>query len=107
MAPPDLFRIGLDDDRTVTIIAMRMPDFLNVDLDIESTSDLTLLQKELGRKVYAMTDGPVSPGCFLLRLETTRQYKTPDDTICAFCSIIEQLPPKEEQCQGQVSTYNI
>jgi hypothetical protein len=68
--------------------------FLNVDLNIESKSDLAVLKSELGRKVYVLPGGPVSPGCFLLRLETSCQHNNPDDAICAFCSMIEQLSPK-------------
>jgi hypothetical protein len=73
---------------------MAAPDFLNVDLDIESKTDLKVLEAELGRKVYVLPGGPVSPGCFLLRLEILPQHKNPDDTICAFCSLLEGLSPK-------------
>jgi hypothetical protein len=70
------------------------PHFCNVDLDIESKHDLAVLAAELGRKVYDLGTGPVSPGCFLLRLETARKYDNPDDTICAFCSMLQRLPAK-------------
>ena len=73
---------------------MAAPHFLNVDLEIESKHDLAVLAVELGRKVYDLGTGPVSPGCFLLRLETARKYDDPDDTICAFCSMLQRLPAK-------------
>jgi len=76
---------------------MAAPYFLNVDLDIESRSDLTVLETELGRNVHVLGGGPVSPGCFLLRLETSPQFKTPDETICAFCSLLEKLSPKAKR----------
>ncbi len=73
---------------------MVAPNFLNVDLEIESRHDLTALETELGRRVIVLTGGPVTPGCFLLRLETGRQYRNPDDCILAFCSLLEGLSPK-------------
>jgi hypothetical protein len=73
---------------------MAAPKFLNVDLDLESKFDLHVLETELGRKVTVLPGGPIGLGCFLLRLETSRQYKDPDDTICAFCSMLEQLSSK-------------
>jgi hypothetical protein len=73
---------------------MVAPHFCNVDLDIESKSDLTILKTELGRHVIDLGPGPVSPGNFLLRLETVPEYETPDDTIGAFCSLLERLSPK-------------
>jgi hypothetical protein len=76
---------------------MVAPDFLNVDLDVESKSDLTILATELGRNVIDLGPGPVSPGCFLLRLEIVPEYPTPDDVICAFCSLLERLSPKAKR----------
>jgi hypothetical protein len=76
---------------------MMVPNFCNVDLDIESKSDLTVLETELGRNVTDLGPGPVSPGCFLLRLEMLPQYETPDDTICAFCAVLERLSPKAKR----------
>jgi len=72
---------------------MVAPHFCNVDLEIASRSDLKLLEAELGRKVVALSGGPVSPGCFLLRLETAKQYDNADDTICAFCAWLGALSP--------------
>jgi hypothetical protein len=68
--------------------------FCNVDLDIESESDLAVLKSELGRHVVALPGGPVNSGSFLLRLETAAQFDDPDDTICGFCSLLEQLSVK-------------
>ena len=76
---------------------MVVPNFCNVDLDVESQFDLTALETELGQNVIVLGPGPVSPGCFLLRLEITPEYKTPDDTICAFCSLLERLSPKAKR----------
>ena len=73
---------------------MVAPHFCNVDLDIESKHDLAVLESELGRKVVVLAAVPCSPGCFLLRLETAREYENPDETICAFCSLLEGLSAK-------------
>ena len=76
---------------------MVAPDFRNVDLDIESRSDLAILAAEVGRNVINLGPGPVSPGCFLLRLEMGPEYKTPDEVICVFCSLLERLSPKAKR----------
>ena len=76
---------------------MAVPIFCNVDLDIESKSDLTVLKAELGRNVIDLGPGPVKPGCFFLRLETVPEYETPDDTICAFCALLERLSSKAKR----------
>jgi transposase-like protein len=76
---------------------MVAPYFLNVDLDIESKSELAVLKAELGRNVVDLGPGPVKPGSFLLRLEIVRLYKTPDATICAFCKLLEGLSPKAKR----------
>jgi hypothetical protein len=75
---------------------MRSPHFCNVDLDIEfkDKEDLKVLKAEVRRKVVVLVGGPVSPGCFLLRLEIVPEYENPDDTICAFCSLLEGLSVK-------------
>jgi len=67
------------------------PHFLNVDLDIESKHDLAVLEAELGGKLCVLFGGQTSPGCFLLSLEVLPQYRNPDDTIHAFCSLLERL----------------
>jgi hypothetical protein len=88
---------GKGNVKSQNVTPMALPNFCNVDLDIESKFDLTVLQAELGRNVIDLGPGPVSPGCFLLRLETVPEYQTPDDTICAFCSLLERLSPKAKQ----------
>ena len=70
---------------------MPTPRFLNVDLDIESKRELTGLQSELGENVTVLVGGPVTPGCFQLRLEVLPEHDNPDDTILALCSLLENL----------------
>ncbi len=69
------------------------PHFLNVDLDIESRSELSSLESELGDKVCVLHGGPVTKGCSRLRHETAIQYKKADDTKTAFCFMLEKLSP--------------
>ncbi len=71
--------------------------FLNVDLEIESRSDLAELKRSIGGSVIDLGRGPVAPGCFQLRFETVPEYPTADDTICAFCSCLEALSPKAKR----------
>jgi hypothetical protein len=79
---------------------MVAPHFCNVDLEIESRSDLTGLRTELGCNVVVLPGGPVRLGCFSLRLETAREHDNPDDTICAFCSLLEQLSRRGTRVWG-------
>ena len=86
-----------DNFRSNRTEVMEPPHFCNVDLDIESKFDLSDLRTALGRKIFVLTGPPANPGCFLLRLETVPQFNNPDDTICAFCSLLERLPPKAKR----------
>jgi hypothetical protein len=76
---------------------MDAPHFCNVDLEIESRSDLSGLLAELGRKVIVLASGPKRKGFHSLRLETAMQYDNPDTTICAFCSCLELLSQKSRR----------
>jgi hypothetical protein len=73
---------------------MAAPHFNNVDLDIKSKFDLAGLEDELGSNVVVLTSGPVSPRCFLLRLEIVPENDNPNDAICALCSLLERLSAK-------------
>jgi hypothetical protein len=73
---------------------MAAPRFRNVDLDIESTQDLSPLEIELGERVFVLISGEVSSGRFWLHMEAARHYKNPGDTICALCSVLEKLSAK-------------
>ncbi len=73
---------------------MKAPHFCNVDLEIESRAEPSGLLAELGRKVIVLSGGPKRKGFYSLRLETAREYASPDATICAFCSCLEKLSRK-------------
>ena len=68
------------------------PNFLNVDLEIESASPLRSLETELGKRVSVMFSGPMN-GRYFLSMETATVYKTFDGTIHGFCALIEGLSP--------------
>ena len=66
------------------------PYFLNVDLDVRSTSDLGPLMQAMGRRVAVLHCGPVGSR-YLLAIETARTHKNPDANVHAMCAIVESL----------------
>lgn len=82
--------------------------FLNVDLEIESSSKLDVLAMELGERVYVLYSGPKSnignPKRYLLVLETARAYKEPNANIRAFCSFVESLSPASHKLWKRART---
>jgi hypothetical protein len=67
--------------------------FLNVDLEIESSSKLDVLATAMGDRVVVLHSGPASkPKRHFLAVESARYLKNPDATIHALCSVIERLP---------------
>jgi hypothetical protein len=71
---------------------------MNVDLEIDSKSNLDSLAIEMGKRVTVLYSGPIgSSKRQLLTLETSRHYKGPDATIHAFCIVIENLSPASHQ----------
>jgi hypothetical protein len=80
--------------RTPASLGMQ-PLFLNVDLEIESQSKLDLLAAEMGKRVVVLHCGPASKARrYLLVLESSRSYKSPDTTIHALCGVVESLSPE-------------
>ena len=68
--------------------------FLNVDLDIYSRSDLQPLVSALGRKVIVLHAGRYQR-IFSAHLELTRTIRSADAAIRAFCVLIESLGRRE------------
>jgi hypothetical protein len=66
--------------------------FLNVDLDIHSSSDLQPLVSTLGEKVIALYVGR-ERRTYSAHLELARLTQNADSTIRRFCALIES-PPK-------------
>ncbi|HXT41617.1 MAG TPA: hypothetical protein VN887_16540 [Candidatus Angelobacter sp.] len=70
------------------------PYFLNVDLEITSTSKLDTVIAEMSTRVVVLYSGPAAgKKKHLLVLESSRQHGGPDTTIHALCSVIEALSP--------------
>jgi hypothetical protein len=77
-----------------TVNGTRTPWFMNVDLEIDSISNLDSLALEMGKRVTVLYSGAMGNlKRQLLALETARHYKGPDATIQAFCAVIEKLSP--------------
>jgi|ERR1039458_4510271 hypothetical protein len=69
---------------------MKAPDFLNVDLDIESKSPLHALAREFGDRVSVMFSGRMK-GRHCLYLETAGADSSQDATLNALCALVEGL----------------
>jgi hypothetical protein len=69
-------------------------NFLNVDLEIWSASNLDRLSAEMGERVFVLYCGP-APKRHLLAVEDARSYKhkNPDSAIHALCKVVESLSP--------------
>jgi hypothetical protein len=71
------------------------PRFLNVDLEIESRTELNSLAADMGEKVVVLYSGPIPrKNRHLLAIEASRFPRGPDATIRALCAVIEGLNPK-------------
>lgn len=69
-----------------------LPEFLNVDLDLESTKPLDKLVTELGERVHVLHHGPLNDVPHYLALEIYEgEDNDPDSIINAFCEEIEGL----------------
>ena len=64
--------------------------FLNVDLDVDATSDLQPLVNAFGKKVIVLHAGRIRRR-YAIHLELARVTKTADATIRGFCALIESL----------------
>ena len=68
----------------------RPTGFLNVDLDIESSSALKCLADEMGSAIIVLHSEPMRDKHFL-RLESARKAVTPDGAIRNLCRAVERL----------------
>ena len=73
------------------------PYFLNVDLEIVSSSKLdhNSLVGDFGKEVFVLHSGPSIGGRkHFARLENSSDHKGPDANINALCSAVERLSAK-------------
>lgn len=71
--------------------AQRPPGFLNVDLEIESSSPLSPLEHELSNSTITLYSGPGPKKRHLLCLECALWPENPDQAISLLCEAIEGL----------------
>jgi hypothetical protein len=70
------------------------PKFLNVDLHIESATNLDALSTAMGKRVFVLHSGLVPRGKrHVLVLEISILHKNPDATIQALCKVADTLSP--------------
>lgn len=73
-------------------------EFINVDLDLASRSDLQTLLTALGRKVHVLFAGRVGRKYEAhLELSANLRNHDADSVIRGFCKLIEAIPPTERQ----------
>jgi hypothetical protein len=68
--------------------------FLNVDLEVESTADLSPLVAALGDDVVLLHIGPADGGGDLATFELAEEHGGPDGRVLELCDLIEHLPPE-------------
>jgi hypothetical protein len=72
-----------------------LPEFLNVDLELESNTSLDVIAQAFGDKVHVLHNGPHGDIPYLLAVEVyAGDDNDPESIIEAFCDLIEALPPK-------------
>jgi hypothetical protein len=72
-----------------------LPEFLNVDLELESNTSLDALAQEFGDRVHVLHNGAHGDTAHLLALEIyAGDDNDPESIIEAFCDLIEELSPK-------------
>ncbi len=72
-----------------------LPEFLNVDLELESKESLDRIAQEFGDKVHVLHNGPLQDIPYLLAVEIyAGDDRDPESIIEAFCDLIEDLPAK-------------
>jgi hypothetical protein len=72
-----------------------LPEFLNVDLELESNTSLDAIAQAFGDKVHVLHNGPHGNIPYLLAIEVyAGDDNDPESIIEAFCDLIEDLSPK-------------
>jgi len=83
----------------------RVAQFLNVDLDVYSGSDLQPLVKSFGKKVITLYVGRERRRYSAhLELAAYQKNASADSTIRAFCSLIRALPKAERELWNGAKT---
>ncbi len=73
-----------------------LPEFLNVDLELESNTSLDAIAQAFGDRVHMLHNGPHGDIPHLLALEVyAGDDNDPESIIEAFCDLIEDLASRE------------
>jgi hypothetical protein len=76
-----------------------LPEFLNVDLELESNTSLDGIAQAFGDRVHVLHNGSHGDIPYLLALEIyAGDDHDPESIIGAFCDLIETLPAKTKAC---------
>ena len=76
---------------------MRLTTFLNIDLDLESTEDLSLLVKEFGTKAIVMRAG-FENGLYVASFETVKHGL--NEMIAEYGALVEGLSDEAKKLWG-------
>ena len=72
-----------------------LPEFLNVDLELESNQSLDIIASDFGDRVHILHNGPLQKIPYLLAVEVyAGDDNDPESIIEAFCDLIDDLAPK-------------
>ncbi len=70
------------------------PQFLNVDLEVLSKSDLSVFAKSFGSRKVSVLYCDHQGEQFLAALELATTRRTPEQLLARFCDLLEAMPPK-------------
>lgn len=82
--------------------------FLNLDLVLRSSSDLTPLAEHFGEHVLVLSNGEAE-GTFLLALETSIANPSPEACIRHFLRLVDAMPPAQravwDHCSSRIFDF--
>jgi hypothetical protein len=72
-----------------------LPEFLNVDLELESNESLDVIAQAFGDRIHVLHNGPLNDIPYLLAVEIyAGDDNDPESIIEAFCDLIESESPR-------------
>ncbi len=77
--------------------------FLNLDLVLRSSSDLTSLAEHFGKHIFVLSRGQVE-GAFLLALEASIDGLSPEEGIQRFLQLIDAMPTEQRTIWDRCSS---
>lgn len=85
------------------------PQFLNVDLEVLSKSDLSVFAKSFGSRRVSVLYCDRQAEEFLAALELVTMRRTPEQLLARFCDLLEAMPPHAAKLWREASqrTFDI